>query len=89
MEPTEKQLSDLLLLIEECAEETTVGERMRRAWDYVARETADAEREACAKLCDEDIQRYSNTVFTNNGYWYGKRDWNECSEAIRKRSNPK
>ena len=46
-----------------------------------------AEREACAKICEEDFERYSNTINTNGGYWYGKRDWDECARDIRMRSN--
>lgn len=53
----------------------------------IARIAAKQEREACAKLCEEDFERYSNTVNTNGGYWYGKRDWDECARDIRMRSN--
>ncbi|MDD5688496.1 MAG: hypothetical protein PHE88_11775 [Elusimicrobia bacterium] len=39
MEPTDKQLTDLWFLIDDYTGETTVGERMRMAWDFVAHET--------------------------------------------------
>jgi hypothetical protein len=54
MEPTEKQLTDFWLLIEDYTGETTVGERMRRAWKFVEYETGNAMYLAQAhRLCTE------------------------------------
>ena len=41
------------------------------------------QKEQDARICESDIERYSNTVLTNGGHWKGKRDWNECAQAIR------
>ena len=54
MEPTEAQLRDFWPLIDGDTGETTVAERLRRAWDYVERETGNAAYLAQAhKLCTD------------------------------------
>jgi hypothetical protein len=42
MKPTDKQLSDLWFLVDDYTGNTTVGDRMRLAWDFVERETGNA-----------------------------------------------
>ncbi len=40
--------------------------------------------EEAAKVCEKWVDRYSNTVITNNGHWSGRMDADECAAAIRK-----
>lgn len=44
-----------------------------------------AEREACAKVCEAGISRYSNTVMTDGGFWIDDMNGNEYAAAIRVR----
>ena len=47
---------------------------------YLIEEAVLAEREACAKLCDEEADQSSSDHEAGGMYW--------CAEAIRARSNP-
>ena len=67
-------------LVETATTEAT-NERANASWTLMCEKMVAAEREACAKVCDElaELSRTSDT----DSMW----EWGECAAAIRARGN--
>ena len=71
---------------EECVDVTCykfTEDYLLAAFAAIEAEVEKRVRESCAVICESPIERYSNTVMTNNGHWIGERTAHECAEAIR------
>lgn len=90
IEPTDKQLSDLWLSIDDYTGDTTVGDRMRRAWKFVAQAVAKAERERIKSALRNSINTFPDSEPTelqrgwNNGVSFAISWIQNISDEVKK-----
>ena len=71
-----------------CASAWVEGHDLTPYLERFAALVAAAEREACAKVCDEKAKRNYNWASENADTYHAQSDWAElCAAAIRARSN--